>query len=66
MTTAVILKYPSDGYFDIKCQVNAYTRWLTINQITHTFIATTALIDVPTAILLDSTDAVAFKLRFGL
>ena len=65
MNSAVILKY-SGGYFDIKYQVNAYTRWLTINQITHTFIRTSHYDDVPTAILLDGPDAVAFKLRFGL
>ena len=65
MTTAVTLKY-SGGYFDMKAQINAYTRWLTVNQITHTFIATSVPIDLPTAILLDGADALAFKLKFGL
>lgn len=56
----------SGGYFDQKCQIDAYRRWLTIRGVSFTFILKGVYDDIPLVALIDSEDATAFKLRFGL
>ena len=56
----------SGGYYDMKGQINAYERWLTLRNIEHTFMLEDAFNHIPYVVLMAAADATAFKLRFGL
>jgi len=68
MSTAVILRFSGPGYFDWLGQKRIYENWLTNREIEYEFLyLDTYNNNLPNvAMIKNSQDALAFKLRFGL